>query len=289
MHIERVKTVRCRGGENPLWDVAEQALYFIDNSGMKAHRFDPSNGETRTWELPSVITTFVLREGGGSVVTLRTGVYFLDLEDGGLELISPLADPPQFVFNDGKVDCRGRFVIGASTANFSDPHNDGGLYRLDPDHQLIKLDGDIHFSNGPCFAPDGSTLYFADSWRKTVYAYDYDIDTGGVSNRRPFINTTDLEGLPDGATVDADGNYWVAIYGGGKVVAYRPDGKLAHIVEMPVKLTSSVMFGGPALDQLYVTTIEHGSLGEPIEEGAGYLYVIDELNARGLPEHRYAG
>lgn len=289
MRISRVDTVRCRGGENPLWDIEEQALYFIDNTGRKAHRLDPSNGRTRTWEFDSIITTLVLRQSGGAVVTLRSGIHFVDFHSGKLDVLIPLTDPPPFVFNDGKVDRRGRFLIGASTARFENPLNDGGVYLLDARHELTKLDGDIHFSNGPCFSPDDTTFYFADSWGKTIYAYDYDIETGTILNRRAFVTTEALGGLPDGATVDADGNLWVAIYGGGKVAAYRSNGERERVIEMPVKLASSVMFGGPALDQLYVTTIAHGSMGEPAEDGAGDLYVIEGLEVRGIPEPRYAG
>src|SRR5690606_17516460 len=162
-----------------------------------------------------------------------------DLESGALELVSPLADPPPHVFNDGKVDARGRFMIGASTSNFADPGPDGGLFRLDPDHTLTRLDSGIHFSNSPCWSPDAKTFYFSDSWLKTTYAYDYDIDTGSVSGRRNFVNTSALGGLPDGATVDAEGLYWVAIYQGGKVAAFRPDGMLERTIDMPVKHVSS--------------------------------------------------
>ena len=103
------------------------------------------------------------------------------------------------------------------------------------------------------------------------------------------MNTRELGGLPDGATVDADGLFWVAVYQGGKVAAYRPDGTLERAIDMPVKLISSVAFGGPDLDRLFVTTIAHGIHGDPVEEGAGALYVIDGLDAKGRPEHRYAG
>lgn len=288
MRITRVDTAHCSGGENPLWDAAEQALYFIDNSGRKVHRFDPATGATRTWETPAVITTLVLREEGGAVVTLRTGIHTLAFETGALEVIEPPPDPPPYVFNDGKVDRRGRFVIGASTANFADPTPDGGLYSLGADRRRKVLDTGIHFSNGPCFSPDDRTLYFADSWLKTIYAYAYDIETGEVADRRTFVETHALGGLPDGATVDRDGLVWAAIYGGGKLAAFRPDGQLERTIDMPVKLVSSVAFGGPDLDRLYVTTIEHGALGEAVEAGAGDLYLVEGLGARGLPEPRCA-
>jgi sugar lactone lactonase YvrE len=288
MQITRVETPPVDGGEGPLWDVAEQALYFIDNTGQKIHRLDPASGTTRTWAVPSVITALALRESGGAVVTLRTGIHAFDFETGQLAAIAPLADPPPYVFNDGKVDRRGRFILGASTANFHAPKPDGGLFSLGADGRPRRLDSGVHFSNGPCFSPDDKTLYFADSWLKRIYAYDYDIETGETANRRVFANTEDLGGLPDGATVDADGLVWAAIYGGGKIAAFRPDGKLERVVATPVRLTSSVGFGGPGLDRLYVTTIMHGVHGDPVEQGAGDLYVIDGLGARGTAEPRCA-
>lgn len=287
--ITRLAAPLCDGGENPMWDAERGVLHYIDNTGRKVHSFDPETGAARTLAMPAVITTLVLRQGGGAVVTLRSGIHFLDLDTGTLELVDPLPDPPPYVYNDGKVDSRGRFLIGASTANFAAPTPDGGLFRLDPDGKVSRLDHGIHFSNSPCWSPDEKTFYFSDSWTDTTFAYHYDIETGAVSRRRPFVNTRALGGLPDGATVDADGLFWVAIYQGGKVAAYRPDGTLERAIDMPVKLVSSLAFGGPDLDRLFVTTIAHGIHGDAVEDGAGALYVIDGLGAKGRPEHRYAG
>ncbi|MDE2404284.1 MAG: SMP-30/gluconolactonase/LRE family protein [Sphingomonadales bacterium] len=295
MRITRLDAPVCAGGENPMWDARRQVLHFIDNSGMKVHSFDPASGTTRTLAMPAVITTLVLRAGGGAVVTLRSGIHFLDLDSGALEPVHPLPDPPPYVWNDGKVDARGRFVIGASTANFAAPGPDGGLFRLDPDGGLSRLDSGIHFSNGPCWSPDGGTLYFSDSWLNTIYAYDYDGETGTVANRRVFAETTALGGLPDGATVDADGLLWVALFRAGKVAAFRPDGTLARTIAMPVRLVSSVGFGGPDLDRLYVTTIAHDVAGAAQGAGggeeaqAGSLFVIEGLDAQGRPEPLFAG
>jgi sugar lactone lactonase YvrE len=296
MRISRVETSRCDGGENPLWDVAEQALYFIDNTGQKVHRHHPGTGATRSWDMPSVITALAVRAGGGAVVTLRTGVHTLDFETGAVTALHPLDQPPPYVFNDGKVDARGRFVIGASTANFANPQPDGGVYSLEAGRGLRRIDSGVHFSNGPCWSPDFKTFYFSDSWLNTTYAYDYDLETGEVANKRPFANTTELGGVPDGSTVDADGLLWMAIFRGAKVVAFRPDGKLERVVDMPVPLTSSVMFGGPDLDLLYVTTIAEdvtaiaqGAAAPAQIEGAGDVFVIEGLGARGDAEPRYAG
>jgi sugar lactone lactonase YvrE len=294
MKITRLAAPRCAGGENPMWDGRRQVLHYIDNSAMKVHTYDPASGASRTLDMPAVITTLVLRSNGGAVVTLRTGIHFLDLDTGRLDLIHPLAEPPPHVFNDGKVDSRGRFIIGASTANFVDPGPDGGLFRLDPDLRLTQLDTGIHFSNSPCWSPDDRTFYFSDSWINTTYAYDYDPETGSVDNRRSFVNTGDLGGLPDGATVDVDGLYWVAVFRGGKIAAYRPDGRLDRVIEMPVPLVSSLAFGGPRLDCLYVTTIAHdvaagGHQDQEADGLAGSLFVIEGLGAHGRPEPEFAG
>lgn len=296
MQITRLEAPRCAGGENPLWDARRQVLHYIDNGGMKVHSFDPASGAARTLALPSVITTLVLRGNGGAVVTLRSGIHFLDLDSGALECLHPLSDPPPHVYNDGKVDARGRVLIGASTANFANPGPDGGLFRLDPDLTLTRLDSGIHFSNGPCWSPDGATFYFSDSWINTTYAYDYDQASGEVSNRRAFVDTTQLGGLPDGATVDSEGRVWMALFRAGRIAAFRPDGSLERTIAMPVPLASSVAFGGPNLDRLFVTSIAHDVAGEAQgasqashDDQAGSLFVIDGLGARGLPEPLFAG
>ena len=289
MQISRVAAPSCLGGENPLWDPSSNVLYYIDNSGMKVHRHDPATGANRSWDMPDVITTLAFRASGGAIMTLRSGIHALDFETGGLTPLYLLPDPLPYVFNDGRIDRQGRFLIGASTTQFAEPTPEGGLFRLDADQGLHKLDAGIYFSNGPCFAPDDKTFYFSDSWLKQIYAYDYDLASGAVANRRIFADTTDLGGLPDGACVDQDGLVWTAICGGGKIAVFRPDGKLERTIDMPVKLVSSVGFGGPDLASLYVTTIAQGALGEPSEAGAGDLYLIESLGARGQAETAYAG
>lgn len=288
MRITKLDAPRCKGGENPMWDEATGLLHYIDNVGRKVHMFDPQSGQARTLDMPSVITTLVLRAGGGAVVTLRTGIHFLDLDSGELTVIAPLPDDPRNVYNDGKVDSRGRFLIGSST-RMDDPRPDGGLFRLDPDLSLTRLDDDIHFSNGPCWSPDERVFFFSDSWRRTIYAYDYEIATGDVSNRRPFVNTEALGGLPDGATVDCEARLWVALYEGSAIAAFRPDGTLERRIDMPVRHPSSLAFGGPDLDRLFVTTIDHGGHEDDPEDPAGCLFVIDGLGVRGRAEHRFGG
>jgi sugar lactone lactonase YvrE len=289
MKIERVPTVHCLVGEGPVWDVQEQALYFIDIVGKAVHRFDPALEQTRSWNVGSIIGSMALRTAGGAIVALKDGISTLDLEGGE---VRPFAQAdhihPRAQMNDGKVDRRGRFVVGSGDSDIRDTHPYGTLYSLDAGGVLTELDRAISISNGPCWSPDNRTFYFSDSLPYHVYAYDYDLDTGKVANRRLFADTRALGGIPDGATVDSDGLMWMAICEGAKIVAFRPDGAIERIVDMPVKCPASVMFGGPDLDQLYVTSIDLALLGRA-NDGGGDTFVIVGLGARGIAEPRYAG
>jgi L-arabinonolactonase len=289
MRIERLPTTQCLVGEGPVWDAATRALYFIDIVGKVVHRFEPSSGRTRSWNVGQIIGSMALREQGGAIVALKDGIFALDLDSGGLTLMAQANHiHPRAQMNDGKVDRRGRFIVGSGDSDIRDCKPYGTLYRLDADHSLHELDRAIAISNGPCWSPDNQTLYFSDSLEYHVYAYDYDIATGSVANRRLFANTRELGGIPDGATVDADGLIWMAICEGAKVVAFRPDGRIERTIDMPVKLPASVMFGGSNLDELYVTSIDPRLLGrEP--DGGGATFVITGLGARGIAEPRYAG
>ena len=265
----------------------------MDIAGRQVHRYDPATGKSRSWNVPGVIGSMALREQGGAIVALADGIYALDFESGSTTFLArPAVLDPQVQFNDGKVDRRGRFVVGTTHSKAKEPI--GCIYVLDADHSMREIDTGITISNGPCWSPDNRTFYFSDSLRHAIYAYDYDIATGRASNRRDFANTKELGGIPDGATVDTEGRMWMAICEGRKVVAFNPDGSIERTIETPVNLPASVMFGGPKLDQLYFTTIDPLALKglgiiKPPEEGGGMTFVIEGLGARGLPEPRYAG
>lgn len=294
MKISRVDAPRCLVGEGPVWDAKTQALYYLDIVGRNIHRYEPASGATRTWQTPTSVGALALRGRTdavtGAVISQEDGFYGIDFDGGALNRIAAVKDKPDRArFNDGKADRRGRFVVGLSDSDFRDTRPIGGLYSLGPDHAVVKLDQDIHFSNSPCFSPDDTTFYFADSFRYELYAYDYDIATGEVSNRRIFVNTRELGGMPDGATVDSDGMVWMAIFEAGAVAAFRPDGKLERVVPMPVKMASSVMFGGSDLGELYVTSVDPSFFGGAPEADAGHVFIVEGLGARGLPEPRYGG
>lgn len=287
--ITQLDVPRCLVGEGPVWDVTLGMLFWIDILGKHVHRLDPATGETKTWDVPGVIGSMALRESGGAIVALANGVHALDFDSGECTLLASSSDlDDQVQLADGKVDRRGRFIVGSSDRGMKDAR--GKLYVLDPGAtELRAIDEGITLSNGPCWSPDDATFYHADSIRNQIYAYDYDIEQGTVSNRRPFASTADLGGIPDGATVDAEGFVWSAICEGGKLVRFATDGTIDQIIDMPVRLPGSVMFGGPALDRLFVPSLDPAFMGRENTPLDGATFVIDGLGVVGLPEPRFAG
>jgi sugar lactone lactonase YvrE len=291
MRIEVVIDVKTILGEGPLWDVEEQRLYFIDSFGCNVFRCTEDGREVRAWDVPSKIGSMALRERGGAVVSLEDGFYFLDFDTGEIELIvDPEPGKDGNRINDGKVDKRGRFIAGSMDKVEDGPN--GALYRLDPDLSLHTLDTGIVVSNGPCWSPDGSIFYFADTWSGEIWAYDYDLDSGNVSNRRTFTKIdTSTGGAADGSTVDAEGCLWNAQVYDGKVIRYAPDGTVDRVIDMPVRKVTSCMFGGPDLDILYITSMAKPPLPRFPGDGVlrGSLFAIHDLGIKGVPEPRFAG
>lgn len=289
VEIKKVDTERDRLGEGPLWDPQDRVLYWVDSNGCRIRRLDPASGDVRNWPVSEQIGSMALRESGGAVIALKSGFHFFDFESG---TATPVIDPEQGEgrtrFNDGKVDRQGRFLAGSMDMPGMNAFR-GSLYRLDPDLKLTRLRENVGVSNGPCFSPDGNTFYFADSPRKMIWAYDYDGATGDLSNMRTFIDLEPLDAIPDGATVDADGCLWSALVSRGRIGCFSPDGELVRTIEMPTDHPSSVMFGGPGLDVLYVTSIWEWQQVKTENDADGHLFAIHGLETAGLPESRFAG
>ena len=290
LRIELLTQSRDELGEGPLWDVAEQRLYWIDSHGRAVHRSDARGQQRRSWQVPEHIGALCLRAGGGAVVALRNGLHWLDFDSQQVELIAdPEAGVRRTRLNDGKVDRQGRFVCGGMDYEEREPL--AGLYRLDADRSVTQLESGIAVSNGPCWSPDGRTFYFADSAARRIWAYGYDPATGDLLSRRVFADFQGvLRGYPDGATVDSEGYVWSAEVYGGRIVRFAPDGTIDRLVGMPVDSVTSVMFGGADLDILYVTSMARPHQGRRRQEReAGGLFAVHGLGVRGLPELRFAG
>ena len=289
-------------GEGPVWDVEEGRLYWVDGTGRRVDkpaiwRMDPKTGKVENWKLEKDIGALALRKNGGAVMALADGFYFFDFDTGKEELIVEIeADQPRSRLNDGKCDRRGRFFAGG----MDDKEELGicGMWRLDPDLSVTRVEEGIICTNGPCWSPDDKTFYLADTFQGEFWAYDYDIETGNVSNRRVFATTHDDAGLADGSTVDEEGCMWNAQVIGGDLVRYAPDGSVDRRIGMPVKNITSVNFGGDNLDVLYVTSmarVKHPAVHDMFAQEvkpqflAGGLFAVTGLGVRGLPEPRFDG
>lgn len=291
MKIDVLIDVKPLLGEGPLWDVESERLYFIDSLGRRVFRCTTAGAEVRSWIVPDAIGSMALRRRGGAVVALRSGFHALDFETGETDLlVDPEPDRPSNRLNDGKVDPAGRFVCGSMDAGETEPT--GNLWRLDPDLSVTRLDSGIICSNGPCWSPDGRTLYFADSFSGAISAYDYRESTGAVENKRRFVVADNSRGgAPDGATVDDEGFLWSAMVFDGRIFRYSPDGRVDRVIEMPVVKITSLAFGGANLDELFVTSMAEPPLPKYPSDGPlrGSVFRLTGLGARGRPEPRFAG
>jgi sugar lactone lactonase YvrE len=166
----------------------------------------------------------------------------------------------------------------------------GALYRLDPDGSVHTAETGIGISNGIGWSPDNTIMYYTDSLSRTIYAYDYDAATGNISNRRDLIVTPEDDGLPDGLTIDGDGYIWSACWGGWKVTRYAPDGRIDREVRLPAAQITACVFGGPNLDELYITSAwtELDAEQRRSQPLAGDVFRL-KTDVRGLAEPHFAG
>ena len=290
--VECVVECQARLGEGAWWDVADRALWWVDIKAGQIHRFDPSTGQDVTFDWGEPVACLARRDAGGLVVGAASGIYLFDPETGSRDR---LADPEAGLtgnrFNDGTTDPHGRYWAGTMRDDGSQPERRGRFYRIDADHTVTTWFDPVFTTNGLAFSPDGLVMYFADTNRdvRTVWACDYDPDSGTPSSQRLFFDTREIAGRPDGATMDADGCYWMAGFGGWQVVRITPDGRVDRIIEMPVERPTKVMFGGAGLDTLYVTSMGDGLADDASQPQAGGLFAITGLGTIGVPQVRFAG
>ncbi|UPK29889.1 SMP-30/gluconolactonase/LRE family protein [Bradyrhizobium sp. 195] len=287
--ITRIGATKDQLGESPVWDERRQRLYWIDALAGLIRTLDPLTGAIEQFSVPAPIGSMALRDDGGAVLALRNGFAAYDFDTRAVtEGPSIGLDHPKVRLNDGKADLYGRFVAGTMHGDrAADEAPLGGLYRLDESGALELLETDLAVSNGPCFGPDGRTFYLADSARRIIWAYDYS-QHGPLTNKRIFVNTEAQASGCDGATVDAEGHLWSVLVRTGKIARFAPDGRIVRTIDMPTRHPTSVTFGGPDLDILYVTSISRSHALADDHPDAGGLFAVEGLSVRGLPAHRFA-
>lgn len=258
--IRTVLTIKALNGERPAWSEARQRLIWVDIRGPNLHEFNPADGADRFWEMPSWIGCQALTRAG-AVVALRTGLYHLDI---GANTLTQMAAAPfdsrRFIFNDGRCDRRGRFFAGTMYVPLKPAPDIGPSAQRTP---LRRYDGAGRWSdatppvataNGLAWSPDGRVMYHTDTADKLIWRYDYDEVTATAINRRLFVDLSGGKGAPDGAVVDRDGFYWCAIFGGGELHRYDPDGTLERRVAMPTTYPTMPALGGADLGTMFVTS-----------------------------------
>lgn len=275
---ELIADYACECGENPLWHPMEKRLYWLDIPTGRLFRCDPADGTHEQCYQGEVHGGFTIQADGSLLLFQARGAVSV-WRDG--ELTAVIDEIPQerdSRFNDVIADPAGRVFCGTMPTEDAP----GRLYRLDTDGSLTVVVEDVRCSNGLAFTLDRKHLYYTDSERREISLFDYDVDTGELSNRRPFVATPSDEGVPDGMTVDADGVVWSARWDGGVLVAYAPDGAEKRRIAFPARKVSSVTFGGADYEEAYVTTAGGGD--KPAEgAGAGALFRLD-LGVSGVAE-----
>lgn len=287
IHADVALDVRATTGEGPVWDDRSHELVWLDIPRGEVHRFDPSSGsDAVVLSLGQPIGAAGLRDGDGLVLALHDGFGVWDVA-GLRHLADTEADVTGNRMNDGKPDPSGRFWAGTMALDMAP--GAGTLYRLHPDGSVRAIIRDLGISNGLDWSADRTRMYFVDSLAGGVDVFDYDDATGEISGRRRFADVPATTGLPDGLTVDSEDHVWVAIWDGGAVHRYAPDGTLDRIVSVPARQVTSCAFGGAALDELYITTAAAGlDDAAARQQRAGALFVC-RPGAAGRPAFRFGG
>lgn len=284
---------RCAVGESPVWHAKELAWYWVDIPARRIWRMDHASGALRHWTAAEMVACIAPRARAGLIAGMETGLFALDLNDDGSVAAERLATPPELQpgmrFNDGRTDRQGRFWAGTMWMDMAATRPVGNLYRYSHEAGLSAPQAaGLVTQNGLAWSPDGRTMYLSDSHpsRRIVWAYDFDVDTGVPSNRRVFVDMAAYVGRPDGATVDADGCYWVAGNDGGSLLRFTPAGVLDRELKLPFAKPSMPCFGGPRLDTLLVTSIPAPGRQDDPDAGA---VVLVRPGVQGLPEAMFAG
>ena len=275
---EMIADYQCETGEGPLWHPMEKQVYWSDIPQGRIFRLNPFSRRHEQIYDSRVVGGFTIQMDGSLLLFLDKGTIAI-WQDGRMQLvIDQINMEVNNRFNDVIADPAGRVFCGTMPTETKA----STLYCVDIDGSLkVVLEG-IGLSNGMGFTPDLKQMYFTDSLARTIYIFDYDIDSGDLTNQRVFVETPDDGSMPDGMTVDAEGYVWSARWDGSSLYRYNPDGQQVNQIRFPAKKVSSVIFGGTDLTDIYVTTAGGGNKREE-GPGAGGLFHMN-MGVKGKPE-----
>jgi len=261
-------------------------VWWVDIRSDRVHALDVATGQVQSIATPATLSAVWPSTDGALICAARHGLARWDVATNDFSYVcQPELERHTNRFNDASADRQGRFWAGSMDDD--EQGATGALYRLDHDGTCTRVLDDIGVPNSLAWSPDGTTMYFADTWKDAITAYRYNVTTGEISEPRTFANT-DGGGHPDGSTVDAEGFLWNAEWDGWRVVRYKPSGSIDRVIELPVQRPTKCEFGGEALDTLYVSTASHGLTsaqldGQPL---AGLLLALD-VGATGVAPAPY--
>ena len=288
--VECVSESRALLGEGPMWSPRDGALYWVDILTPSIHRYDSVQHLDTEIKLGSMVSVAIPKATGGLLVATPSGLMTFDDDSKRLTLLChPESERAGNRYNDGKCDRMGRLWIG--TLDMGTAANRGNLFRVDSDGSWKKMASGFTVANGLGWSPDNRAMYFTDSMRRVIYAYDFDLHSGEITNRKTLITLDPSDGTPDGLTVDEDGCLWVAIWDAWRISRYSPDGQELMRIKMPVPRPTSCCFGGANLDTLYVTSASVRLNADALASAplSGSLFAIRIPGVRGLPETTFAG
>ena len=264
--VELVIDSKSDLGEGAIWNHKTGELMWIDITGKILNFYNPKIGNNKEMFTGQMIGTVVPCESGMELVALQNGIFSIDSKTGTKKLIvHPEADLPNNRFNDGKCDPSGRFWVG--TMSMNDEKEAGALYRLDRDSSIHKMIENVSISNGIVWSLDSTKMYYIDTPTQKVMAYDFNNNTGDISNPKIAIEVSPELGSPDGMTIDAEGNLWIALWGGSAIGCWNPEtGKLKKKIKVPAKNVTSCAFGDDDLGTLYITTARTNTTDEELKK-----------------------
>jgi sugar lactone lactonase YvrE len=275
-------------GESPYWDGGAEELLRVDIIHRHVHGWGPTSGRTWTIAVDGEVGAVVPRACGGQLLAVGHELVLRDADGAQRTIAVVEEDLDDNRFNDCRCDSQGR--LWAGTMSKGRVAGAAALYRLEPGGELERVVANTTISNGLGWSIAGDEMYFIDSTTQHIDAFDFDLATGTISNRRTLATVDPLDGLPDGMAVDAEGGIWVCLFGGGAIRRYSPGGKLEAVVPLPVTNPTCPAFGGPRLATLYITSARHRLTPEQLasEPLAGALLALDP-GVSGQPVNRFGG
>jgi sugar lactone lactonase YvrE len=287
LEAELVLDAHATLGEGPVWDAVAGVLWWVDIEGRRIHRFDPAASADTSFETAAMVGAVALRKGGGLMAALADGVWTVDPETGAASLFAGLGEPPDVRSNESKCDPAGRFLVGTMAFDYLPI---GSLYSVEADGSVHRLLDSLSIANGMAWTADGGTLYYIDSPLRRVDAFDYDLATGAISGRRPYLTFDDRVAKPDGMSIDAEGGLWIAFWDAAEIRRYGPDGAPDVVVHVPATQVTSAVLGGPDLRDLFITSARTGLSADALAQQphAGGLFHV-RVQVPGVLPDRFAG